>query len=86
MPLRDIERSHVRERTFQPIPHLNEHFPVLEEHEQNDAIAAILLANTPGFRDATRIVLDRRIALHFRVDHNKNLIRGVPFELGELKV
>ena len=86
MSLRDIEGGHVRERTFQAISHLNEHFAVLDENEQNNAIPAILLPNTPRLRDAMRIILDRRIALHFRIEHDKNLIRGVPFELGELKV
>src|SRR5205814_1723035 len=85
VPLRDIEGGHVGERTFEPVPHLNEHFPVLDEYEQNDAISTILLTNTPGFRDTTRVVLDGRIALHFRVNHNKHLIRGVPFKLGEIE-
>ena len=86
MSLCNIEGGHIRKGTLQAVPDLDEHLAVVDKHEQNNAVAAVLLANTPRLRHATGIVLDRRIALHFRIDHDKNLIRGVPFELGELGV
>src|SRR5690242_9783585 len=85
-PLGDVEAGCVRERAFQAVSDLNEHLPVLNEHEQNRAIAFIFLTNAPRLRDALRISCDIVVTLHFWKHGDDDLIRSLPLELRELFV
>src|SRR5260370_34989627 len=79
----DIERGQIRERAFQTVADLNEYLPVLREDEEHSAVALFFLSNAPRLSDATRVIRNLRVALHFGKDHDHNLVGSFAFELGK---
>ncbi len=86
MVLGDVECRNVRQRTFEAVADLNKHLAILNEDEQHDAVSFILLADTPGLGDTLCVILNRRIALHFRKYRDHDLIGRFTLELRELLV
>src|ERR1043165_6423468 len=60
--------GHIRQRALQSVPPFYPHFPVLDEYKKNRAIVLRLLPPPPGPRHPNRIILQRRIRLHLRID------------------
>src|SRR5204863_8983685 len=86
MVLSDLECRNVRQRTFEAVADLNKHLAIRNEDEQHGAVSFIFLADAPGLGDTLRVIVDRRIALHFRKHGDNNLIRCLTLELRELFV
>ncbi len=84
--LRDIESCRVRQRAFQTVADLDEHFAILGEYKKHHAIAPLLLADAPSLCDPLRVVRDIRVALHLGKNRDHDLIGSVALELCELFV
>src|SRR5205814_8261110 len=86
MVLGDVECRNVRQRTFEAVADLNKHLAVLNKDKQHDAVSFIFLADAPGLSDTLCVIIDRRIALHFRKYRNHDLVGRFALELRELLV
>lgn len=84
--LGDVERRHIRQRAFQTVADLNDHLAVLDEHEQDDSVAFILLSDAPRFRDALSVGRNVVVALHFRKNRDHDLIGSIALELREFSI
>src|SRR5215472_15310089 len=84
--LGNIECRCVRQRAFETVTDLDKHFAILNEYKEHNAIAAILLTDTPCLCHALGIVRNIRVTLHFRKNRNHSLIRSFPLKLRELLV
>ena len=70
----NVERSRVRERAFQTVADLDEHFAVLNKDEQDGAVTFSLLTDAPRLRDTLRVSRDLIVALHFWKNRDENLV------------
>ena len=84
--LGDVERRYIRQRPFQAVADLNDHLAILDEHEQDDSVAFILLSDAPRFRDALSVGRNVVVALHFRKNCDHDLVGSVAFELREFSI
>src|SRR5260370_25966564 len=80
----DVERSRIRQRTFQTVADLNENFAGLGEDKKDDAVTFVFLADTPCLCDPLRVIGDIGVALHCRKHSDDYFSRGITFELREL--
>src|SRR5947209_1029222 len=72
--LSNVECSDVGERAFQTVTDLNEHLPVLSEHEQHNAVPIVLLTDAPRLGNALRVCSNVIVALHFWKYRDHNLV------------
>lgn len=54
----DVERGYIGQRTFQAVSHLDKHLSILNEHEEDNAIATLLLTDAPRLGDPLSVICD----------------------------
>jgi len=64
----------IRQRAFQTVTNLDEHFAVLNENEKDRAVAPIFLSDAPRLGDALGVIGNLGVALHFREHRDHDLV------------
>ena len=85
-PLRCYLHRRIRQRTFETAAGLNAHLPVLYKNEENRAVIAAALADSPGAVDLLGIVIQRSVLRQLRINHNNELVCALALKIGQLLV
>ena len=79
--INDTFAERIRQRTFQPIAHLEKHFVVLNENEEHRSVVFIFLAHLPRARHPYGVIVNGRVRLHLRKHSHDDLVGGLAFKL-----
>ena len=84
--LDDAGGADVRQRALETVADLDAHLPIVHEHEEDDPVVLVLLADLPRPEGGGREVLDGGVRGQPAVDVDEDLVRRLALELRETLV
>jgi hypothetical protein len=84
--LNDALGDGVWDSALQAVANLEEHLPILNEHEQHGTVVLALLPYRPGLRHPNRVVLNGGFGLHLGKDGDNDLARVATLEILQLTI